>query len=89
MSDPDTRTAEQLIAQGWTVSMVSLYDEEGVEGWTWTSPDGEEFTVIGGWDDPPPLPELPKGPTPEDIARREEKRKLAEFLDRLMRPPNE
>jgi hypothetical protein len=32
---------------------VSLYDEEGVEGWQWTSSNGQEWTEIGGWDNVP------------------------------------
>lgn len=33
----------------------SLYDEEGVEGWKWTHPDGREWTEIGSWDEQAPL----------------------------------
>jgi len=51
---------------GWEVEKRSLYDEEGVEGWAWTSPDGlGEFTVIGGWDELPPWP----GPLASSSAR--------------------
>lgn len=35
---------------------VSLYDEEGVEGWRWTSSDGQEWTEIGSWDEVPMHP---------------------------------
>jgi len=34
---------------------VSLYDEEGVEGWRWTHPDGREWTAVGAWDEAPPM----------------------------------
>jgi hypothetical protein len=59
-----------LDAHGWTVDEVSLYDEEGVEGWRWTAPGGEEHVAIGGWDGPPPfdpdwIPAVaPPGPDP-------------------------
>jgi hypothetical protein len=32
---------------------VSLYDEEGIEGWRWTAGDGREWTEMGDWDDEP------------------------------------
>lgn len=35
---------------------VSLYDEEGVEGWRWTAPDGTEWTEMGDWNEEPPMP---------------------------------
>jgi len=34
---------------------ASLYDEEGVEGWRWTHPDGREWTAIGEWNEPHPI----------------------------------
>jgi hypothetical protein len=45
------------IPEGWEVERVSLYDEDGVEGWKWTAPDGREFYEIGSWDEPPPWPD--------------------------------
>ncbi len=39
----------------WTVEQVSLYDEEGVEGWRWTAPNGDEFDVIGDWSERPTI----------------------------------
>lgn len=50
-------TPDELLAAGWTVDKALLYDEECVEGWTWTSPTGKEFTEIGDWSDPPVVPE--------------------------------
>ncbi len=51
-------TCFDLFAQGWTATPVSCYDEEGVEGWRWESPDGEtEYTVMGDWSDDPPVPD--------------------------------
>ena len=35
---------------------VSLYDEEGIEGWRFDHPDGREWTVIGGWEELPMHP---------------------------------
>jgi hypothetical protein len=34
---------------------VSMYDEEGVEGWRWAHPDGREWFEMGSWDEPPPM----------------------------------
>src|SRR5690606_9601390 len=34
---------------------ASLYDEEGIEGWRWTHPDGREWTETGDWSEPAPL----------------------------------
>lgn len=42
---------------GWTVSKVSLYDEEGVEGWKWESPAGNEYCEIGDWHELPTWPD--------------------------------
>lgn len=52
-------TDEQRLALslGWTVDRVSLFDEEGVDGWRWTEPDGTEHVELGDWNDPPPWPE--------------------------------
>jgi hypothetical protein len=41
----------------WTVSRASLFDEEGVEGWKWTGPRGQEHCAIGDWREVPPLPD--------------------------------
>lgn len=66
--------ADRLIALGWEVSKVSLYDEEGIEGWRWTAPDGKEYCEVGSWDEPPPLPDCDLSSvspaTPEATARR-------------------
>lgn len=49
---------EILESLGWTARKQSLYDEEGVEGWCWESPDGgREICEIADWSDPPPIPE--------------------------------
>jgi hypothetical protein len=45
-----------LTVGGWTVDKVSMYDQEGVEGWQWHHPDDRYVHVIGGWDDLPSVP---------------------------------
>lgn len=51
----DEKLIEIAISGGWTVEKTSLYDDEGVEGWEWESPSGENFRVSGVWDDGPAL----------------------------------
>ena len=52
-------TRDQLLAAGYVAERRSLFDEEGVEGWEWYDPQGESLgTVVGVWDEPPPLPEI-------------------------------
>lgn len=41
--------AALALQSGWSCMPVSLYDEDGIEGWQWTSPYGHEFTVVGDW----------------------------------------
>lgn len=51
-------TIYDLFNLGWTVEPRSLYDEEGVEGWVWIDPEGNEHsTELGYWHEPPPLPD--------------------------------
>lgn len=55
-------TIYDLFSMGWTAHRTPLFDEEGVEGWCWEDAKGNErSTVIGNWNEPPPLPdcELP------------------------------
>jgi hypothetical protein len=47
---------QDLLRKGWTVEPTSAYDEDGVDAWLWTSPDGKEDMVIGGHEELPPLP---------------------------------
>lgn len=49
----DAQVAELATANGWTIEKASFYDDEGVEGFTWTAPNGESFDVLGDWGDPP------------------------------------
>lgn len=47
-----------LAEQGWEPRPVSLYDEEGVEGWTWENPNSPyDFTTTGDWNDVPEIPD--------------------------------
>jgi hypothetical protein len=49
-------TIYDLFNAGWTATPVSLYDEEGVEGWRWEDDEGNErSTVMGDWNEPPPM----------------------------------
>lgn len=52
----DQSLYNRALALGWEAEPTSLFDEEGVEGWTWTSPDGYEESVVGEWNQTPPLP---------------------------------
>lgn len=46
-----------LTVYGWEVEKASLYDEEGVEGWRWTEPNGTEHYEIGDWNELPTWPD--------------------------------
>jgi hypothetical protein len=47
-----------LAAQGWEAEQASLYDEEGVEGWTWGNPTSPyTFTTTGDWHGPAAIPD--------------------------------
>ncbi len=46
-----------LTKYGWEVEQRLLYDEEGVEGWTWIEPDQLEHTETGDWNELPPWPD--------------------------------
>jgi hypothetical protein len=57
LSDEQAR-ADAFVAAGWKAERASLYDEEGVEGWRWTDPQGDnDYTVMGHWDEPAPPPD--------------------------------
>jgi hypothetical protein len=74
------QAAQDLLANGWTVQKVSMYDEEGVEGWQWTAPDGREENVIGDWEGAPPVPpEIAKAHN-ETVGRKD----FATFLNSLL-----
>jgi hypothetical protein len=57
MDTNDKADQERALSLGWAVCRVSLYDEEGVDGWQWTEPDGTDHAEMGDWDDPPPWPD--------------------------------
>jgi hypothetical protein len=50
--ETDAQLAKWALDNGWDAERTLLYDEEGVEGWRWTSPDGQEFSCIGDWSEP-------------------------------------
>ena len=51
----DEQIALWILTHGGSVSQVSLYDEEGVEGWRWEF-NGKEYYEIGDWNDMPMIP---------------------------------
>lgn len=59
--------AQKFIAAGWSVSKASLYDEEGIEGWMWLSPQGTEYGVTGHWDEPAPPPDVDLAPDEAEL----------------------
>lgn len=47
-----------LLLFGWEVNKRSIYDEEGIEAWVWTEPDGtEHFDISANWDELPDWPD--------------------------------
>lgn len=49
------REALHVVSECGGPCKVILYDEEGIEGWRWTHPDGREWTETGEWSKDPPL----------------------------------
>ena len=45
------------VRDGWSVESAMLYDEEGVDGWRWSGPNGEELYQVAWDDDLPSLPD--------------------------------
>lgn len=81
-----------LVKYHWLVDPVLLYDEEGVEGWSWSEPDGTEHTAIGDWNELPTWPDSARrriadleGRVPND-ARKKDIEERASFIDRLLNP---
>ena len=67
-----------LAALGWTTEPRSLYDEEGVEGWAWIDPQGDQkFVDVGAWDEPAPYPDC--------FPRHEEWEHAGPLLETLLR----
>lgn len=54
---PDLRDQVDALLDGWKCERVSMYEDEGVEGWRWIEPDGTEHYEVGSWDELPPWPE--------------------------------
>ena len=66
--------------EGWTVTPILLYDEEGVEGLLWRGPDGQEVVTFA--DELPPLQGV--GDDTATLAKNAERQALADLLDRLL-----
>ena len=41
--------------RGWVITPTCFYDEDGVEGYRYTSPEGKEYIELFNHDEPPPL----------------------------------
>lgn len=54
---PDRHDQLTALMLGWEVDKIAMYDEEGVEGWIWTEPDGTEHVEMGDWNELPTWPE--------------------------------
>lgn len=88
----DAAIVAAALAAGWKYEQVSLYDEEGVEGFEWTAPDGKTCTSLsrdGGWSSGPEVPDevrllFDERYAAQRKARREEVGKFASFLDGLV-----
>lgn len=52
---PELLEALHVVSECGDPCKVSLYDEEGIEGWRWTHPDGREWEEVGEWCEGPPL----------------------------------
>jgi hypothetical protein len=82
----DQEIIAAALAAGWRYDCALLYDEEGVEGFCWTGPNGEELIshVAGGaWANGPEVPdELRAEDRPATKAA--ETARLAELLRRRL-----
>lgn len=52
---PDLLEAAIVQQECGLPSKVTMYDEDGCEGWIWRHPDGREWMEIGDWSEPPTL----------------------------------
>lgn len=52
---PDLLEAAIVQQECGLPSKVTMYDEDGCEGWLWQHPDGREWMEIGDWSEPPAL----------------------------------
>lgn len=61
MDEEDFQNLQVLVwalANDWMVERISCYDEEGVPGWRWTTPDGEhEYELVCSHDEVPEVPD--------------------------------
>ena len=52
---PDMYEAAKVQQECGLPSKVTMYDEDGCEGWLWSHPDGREWVELGDWSEPPTL----------------------------------
>ena len=52
---PDMYEAAKVQQECGLPSQVTMYDEDGCEGWLWSHPDGREWVELGDWSEPPTL----------------------------------
>ena len=52
---PDLVDAVVIVGMCEGPEQVSIYDQECVDAWKWTHPDGREWHEIGDWNDPAPM----------------------------------
>lgn len=80
------------VAAGWRYSRVLLYDHEGVEGFAWEGPEGQETfagAVDGDWRNGPEVPHevrltVDESYRSDQAAVAAKKREFAQFLANLM-----
>ncbi len=84
-ADLRTNFNKLVEALGWSFEKVSMYDEEGVEGWKWTSPTGQEYHEIGQWDEAPPVPD---GVLTQVSALKEQRDELLKVLKKVQQDIN-
>jgi hypothetical protein len=88
----DAEIIRAAVAAGWSYTPVSLYDEEGIDGFRWDGPNGEEFyglSVSGDWSSGPAVPDEVRGLFDAAFAASQERAKAAhrdfvDFIRRLM-----
>jgi hypothetical protein len=87
----DDEILGKAIVAGWTYQSVLLYEEEGAEGFLWTSPEGKDCTALAKSGDSKSS-EVPKAIRllfdeeykAERAKLSQEKSQFADFLDDLL-----
>ena len=83
----DLKDMVTALRQGWSVDKVILYDEEAIEGWQWTDPQGREYHSIGDHNQVPTWTEgaaRALGRRPELAEKARKTSDFAEFLNSLL-----